>query len=194
MTNLASPKLGRTALTGFLALAGTGVILVATSGTPAMALCKYGSPNCVDRHVGSPVLTGNNGVKIPDSSWEDPDCKYYGNCHSAARRGQTSGNSTRPDPRVTTYPGNLSGNPARVTGTVRDHRSPSRAPGVSSAPGGVVVRNTGPIIRDHRAPNIVVRDHRTPNVIVRDHRTPNVVVRDHRAPRVVVVRDHRGER
>ena len=54
---------------------------------------------------------------------------------------------------------------------VRDHRGPT---GVSGAPGGVKVVNTGPIVRDHRTP-AVVRDHRSPDVVVRDHRGENPV-------------------
>ena len=42
-------------------------------------LCRYGSPHCVNPHPGpKPPKVG--GAKLPDSNWEDPDCKYYGSC------------------------------------------------------------------------------------------------------------------
>jgi hypothetical protein len=46
-------------------------------------LCKYGTPNCINRYPG-PGLPSVGGVKIPDSGWVDPDCKYYGNCNTGS--------------------------------------------------------------------------------------------------------------
>ena len=42
-------------------------------------LCKYGTPHCIDKHT--PYLPEVGGAQFPDSGWEDPDCKYYGNCN-----------------------------------------------------------------------------------------------------------------
>jgi hypothetical protein len=44
-----------------------------------LVLCKYGTRNCVNPNPGpKPPKVG--GAKMPDSGWEDPDCKYYGSC------------------------------------------------------------------------------------------------------------------
>jgi hypothetical protein len=50
------------------------------AASPALALCKYGGPHCINKNPGPPlpvVVT----TTIPDSNWIDPDCMYYGNCH-----------------------------------------------------------------------------------------------------------------
>ncbi len=91
-------KLRHAALASALTLAGAGGILIATSVTPAMALCKYGGPNCVNPHVGDRILTWDNGIRIPDSGWVDPDCKYYGNCQSPGSARRTPANPFRSGP------------------------------------------------------------------------------------------------
>jgi hypothetical protein len=75
----------RAAIVAALTLAGTAFYLA--SAEPALALCKYGTPHCVNPNPGPKLLTVG-GVKIPESGWVDPDCKYYGNCLSpnSARR------------------------------------------------------------------------------------------------------------
>ena len=52
------------------------------SGTAVVQiLCKYGSKNCVNPNPGfKPPKVG--GAKLPGSGWQDPDCKYYGNCNT----------------------------------------------------------------------------------------------------------------
>ena len=71
-------------LTGF-GLAAAGSFL--TAGTePALALCKYGTPHCVNPNPG-PHLPKVGGEQIPGSGWVDPDCKYYGNCNSSEVKG-----------------------------------------------------------------------------------------------------------
>jgi len=60
-----------------------------------MVLCKYGTPHCINNP--RPALPEVGGAQWPDSGWEDPDCKYYGNCNPgpdnwgdpAARKRQT---------------------------------------------------------------------------------------------------------
>jgi hypothetical protein len=65
-------------------LAGAGSFF--TAGVePAMALCKYGTPHCIDLH--RPSLPSVGGEKIPGSGWVDPDCQYYGNCDSSELKG-----------------------------------------------------------------------------------------------------------
>ena len=55
-------------------------ILFLASASPAAALCRYGSPNCVNPHrvvvhqAAPPTIDGTG------NGWQDPDCKYYGNC------------------------------------------------------------------------------------------------------------------
>jgi hypothetical protein len=87
MFTLASRRRSRAAIVAVLTLAGVGCALLATGADPAMALCKYGGPNCVNPNPG-PKYPTVQGEKIPDSGWVDPDCKYYGNCQSpySARR------------------------------------------------------------------------------------------------------------
>jgi hypothetical protein len=96
MSSLTSRKLRHAALAGILTLAGTGAILMGTGVNPAMALCKYGGPNCVNPHVGDRIPTGGNGIRIPDSGWVDPDCKYYGNCQSPGSARGTPANPRNP--------------------------------------------------------------------------------------------------
>ncbi|MEA2907203.1 MAG: hypothetical protein QOI12_4590 [Alphaproteobacteria bacterium] len=81
----------RAAVLAVLTIAGAASVLLGASAEPATALCKYGTPHCVDPH--KPKLPEVGGAKIPDSGWVDPDCKYYGNClpdnkPEAARRAQ----------------------------------------------------------------------------------------------------------
>jgi hypothetical protein len=61
-------------------MAIAAVLALAVSAAPAMALCKYGTPHCINKDPGpkAPVV---NTTTIPDSNWIDPDCAYYGNCH-----------------------------------------------------------------------------------------------------------------
>jgi hypothetical protein len=80
MSNSSKPRYARTLTALMIASAmGAGFAMAAN---PAMALCKYGTPHCVNPNPGpKPPVVG--GVQIPPSGWVDPDCKYYGNCYSA---------------------------------------------------------------------------------------------------------------
>jgi hypothetical protein len=69
----------RAAALGLVTVAGASAVLIGAGAAPALALCKYGTPHCVNRYPG-PKLPKIGGAKIPDSGWNDPDCKYYGNC------------------------------------------------------------------------------------------------------------------
>jgi hypothetical protein len=85
MPKLNFHTLAHAAIVSGLVVAGIGAF-VAASSEPAMALCKYGTPNCINKHL-APTVATNNGVQIPDSGWVDPDCKYYpGLCGSSARK------------------------------------------------------------------------------------------------------------
>lgn len=72
-------KLSRAPLFAALALIGAAGAFSGTSVHPAMALCKYGTPHCVNPNPG-PKPPSVGGAQLPDSGWEDPDCKYYNSC------------------------------------------------------------------------------------------------------------------
>lgn len=81
MFTLSFRNRGRVAVLGALALIGAGSALFASTAEPAAALCKYGTKNCINKNPG-PKLPSVPNTRIPDSSWRDPDCKYYGNCRT----------------------------------------------------------------------------------------------------------------
>ena len=97
MFTLTSQKLTRAAIVAGI-LAGAATFITA-SVEPAMALCKYGTPHCVNPDPGpKPPKVG--GEQIPGSGWVDPDCKYYGNCDSSEVKGTARRQQTGPVNRV----------------------------------------------------------------------------------------------
>ena|SRR5690348_10239609 len=44
-------------------------------------LCKYGTKHCVNPNPG-PKFPKVGGAQLPPNGWQDPDCKYYGNCNT----------------------------------------------------------------------------------------------------------------
>ncbi len=84
MFTLTSRNLSRAAVVAGLLIAGAGSFFAA-GVEPAMALCKYGTPHCVDLH--RPSLPSVGGAQIPGTGWRDPDCGYYGNCDSSELKG-----------------------------------------------------------------------------------------------------------
>ena len=54
--------------------------------TPAWALCKYGTPHCVNPNPG-PKLPQVNTTRLPDGPPGNEDCKYYGNCDDGSPEG-----------------------------------------------------------------------------------------------------------
>jgi hypothetical protein len=54
-------------------------LVFATGAAPAFALCRYGTPHCINKSPGPKTPTVNTNT-LPDSTWEDPDCAHYGNC------------------------------------------------------------------------------------------------------------------
>jgi hypothetical protein len=85
MPTIAFRVLSRAAIVACLAFAGASPVLIAA---PAQALCKQGGPNCAppwNKHPSIKVDT-SKGPKVSDiDPTVDPDCKYYGNCHTAKR-------------------------------------------------------------------------------------------------------------
>ncbi len=73
-----------------LTFAGAVGAFLSMSATPAMALCKYGTPHCVNPDPGpKPPRVG--GVQIPPSDWHDPECGYYGNCNTTSSAARSTG-------------------------------------------------------------------------------------------------------
>lgn len=64
----------------------SSVLVLALGATPAFALCKYGTPNCVNPHPG-PSLPKINTTRLPDSPPGNEDCIYYGNCDDGTPEG-----------------------------------------------------------------------------------------------------------
>jgi hypothetical protein len=54
-----------------LTLAGAFGVFFAVGSSPALALCKYGTPHCVNPDPGpKPPMVG--GVQLPPSDWQIP--------------------------------------------------------------------------------------------------------------------------
>jgi len=65
-----------------VALVSAGILVVA-GVSPAAALCRYGSPNCVNPNPNFDYQI-EEAVRLDSVSdgWTDPDCRFYGNCLS----------------------------------------------------------------------------------------------------------------
>jgi hypothetical protein len=72
-------------ITRTLAIA-TSLVALAFAATPALALCKYGTPHCVNPHPG-PSLPEVNTTRLPDQPPGNEDCVYYGNCDDGSPEG-----------------------------------------------------------------------------------------------------------
>ena len=79
-------KLVRAALLT-LAVTAAGFALAGVSAEPAMAMCKYGSGDCVNPDPNFDYVIPED-IRIPEDNWIDPDCEHYGNCHSARQTGE----------------------------------------------------------------------------------------------------------
>ena len=114
MSTFTSRKLSRTAFAALIVAGGSSAFFAA-SVEPAMALCKYGTPHCINKFPG-PQLPSVGGAKIPDSGWVDPDCKYYGNCNSSEVKGVAKKTPTgQPKlPVVAPLKTQTTGSPARL--------------------------------------------------------------------------------
>lgn len=64
-----------------LAVAAAGFAVAGIDAKPAMALCKYGSGDCINPRPNFDFQIPET-VYLPEDSWNGfEDCKYYGNCH-----------------------------------------------------------------------------------------------------------------
>ena len=94
-------------ITRTLVLASS-LMALAFVATPALALCKYGSPHCINPNPG-PSLPKVNTTRLPDQPPGDEDCAYYGNCDDGSPEG------TGPDSGLNGGLGN-GGSPALTSG------------------------------------------------------------------------------
>ena len=63
-----------------VALASASILVVA-GASPAFALCKYGSPNCVNPRPNFDFQVEETvTLDSVSDGWVDQDCRYYGNC------------------------------------------------------------------------------------------------------------------
>lgn len=63
-----------------LAVAATSSFAAVTI-TPAAALCRYGSPNCVNPRPNFDYeMEEEVTLDSVSDGWQDQDCKFYGNC------------------------------------------------------------------------------------------------------------------
>jgi len=88
-------------LAAAMIVAGAACAFFGASAEPAFALCKYGTPHCVNPNPG-PKVNGPNGNKLPDGPpGATVDCEQFGDCNGvtgadggpmfpAARRAPTS--------------------------------------------------------------------------------------------------------
>jgi|GEM_PF-6740763 len=67
-------------------IVASSLMTLAFVATPALAICKYGSPHCVNPHPG-PSLPQVNTNRLPDSPPGNEDCMYYGNCDDGSPEG-----------------------------------------------------------------------------------------------------------
>jgi hypothetical protein len=73
-----------TSITRKLVLASS-LIALAFVATPALALCKIGSPHCTPRlHPNIPTV---NTTRLPDQPPGNEDCTYYGSCDDGSPEG-----------------------------------------------------------------------------------------------------------
>jgi hypothetical protein len=72
-------------ITRRLVIASSLVALVSIA-SPALAICKYGSPHCINPHPG-PKLPAVNTNHLPDSPPGNEDCKYFGSCDDGSPEG-----------------------------------------------------------------------------------------------------------
>jgi hypothetical protein len=64
----------------------SSLTVLAFGATPAFAICKYGTPHCINPNPG-PKIPKINTNRLPDSPPGDDDCKYYGNCDDGSPEG-----------------------------------------------------------------------------------------------------------
>jgi hypothetical protein len=88
-----SRRLTLPALTA-LTFAGAFSAFLSMTSTPAMALCKYGTPHCANPTAGHQTYPSVGGVQLPPNGWHDPECGYYGNCGTTSTATITSGSNS----------------------------------------------------------------------------------------------------
>jgi hypothetical protein len=64
----------------------SSLIALAFVATPALALCKIGSPHCPNPQVGPRAPTVNTN-RLPDQPPGNEDCTYFGSCDDGSPEG-----------------------------------------------------------------------------------------------------------
>jgi hypothetical protein len=64
----------------------SSLIALTFVATPAFAICKYGTPHCINPHPG-PSIPKVNTNHLPDQPPGNEDCMYYGNCDDGSPEG-----------------------------------------------------------------------------------------------------------
>lgn len=64
----------------------SSLVAFAFAATPALAICKYGSPHCVNPNPG-PKLPVVNTTRLPDGPPGNEDCKYFNSCDDGSPEG-----------------------------------------------------------------------------------------------------------
>lgn len=67
-------------------LVTSALLALASVATPAFAICKIGTPHCINPNPG-PSIPKVNTNRLPDAPPGDDDCKYYGNCDDGSPEG-----------------------------------------------------------------------------------------------------------
>jgi hypothetical protein len=78
-----------TSTTHNLVIATFSLVALAFVATPALALCKIGSPHCPNPQVGPKAPTINSN-RLPDGPPGNEDCKYFDNCDDGSPEGTGS--------------------------------------------------------------------------------------------------------
>lgn len=79
-----------------IAVAAAGFALAGIDAKPAVAMCKYGSGDCINPRPNFDYQVPDL-IQIPEDNWVDPDCEYYGNCNTNMQTGDAGD-----DPRFDT--------------------------------------------------------------------------------------------
>lgn len=80
-----------------LAVAATSSFLAVTV-TPAAALCRYGSPNCVNPRPNFDYeMEEEVTLESVSDGWQDQDCKFYGNCLADNQEEEDAGSGNGED-------------------------------------------------------------------------------------------------
>ena len=64
----------------------SSLVAFALVATPALAMCRYGTPHCVNPNPGPKVPKANTAL-LPDQPPGNEDCKYFNDCDNGSPEG-----------------------------------------------------------------------------------------------------------